>query len=191
MWLFFSLGAVVVMSLSNILDSFLSNNRFKSGLSLALFSAVMNIMFVPIVMWIDPPGIPALSLIPIFIIASLLDVLFLIPYYQAMQEEDASVVAALFSLTRVFTPIFAYLLLNERLTLTHYVGFGLITLGGMALSSDSLRKFKLNRAFWLMLASSAMISLDSGTQKPATWIGNPLVCCVFAASVAEFVYTRS
>ena len=156
-----ALGAVLVMSLSNGLDSFLSNSRFKNGLTLALFCAFLNIVFIPIVAIIDPPGVPPLSIVPIFLAASLLDVLFLIPYFKAMQVADTSVVTALFGLTRIFTPILAYWIVDERLTAAHYIGFILIAVGGIALTINPRNLFKLHKVFWLMLSCCLMVSLNS------------------------------
>jgi drug/metabolite transporter (DMT)-like permease len=161
MWIFFALGAVMVMSGSNILDSFLSTKRFSSGLSLALYSALFNIAFIPVVIAIGGVEVPPLSLIPIFLLASLLDILFLIPYYAAMRDTDASVVAALFALSRVFTPAFAYFILHEQLTPVHYLGFALIVASGVALSFRRGIKLHLNRALWLMALSSLLISFNS------------------------------
>lgn len=161
MWIFFALGAVVVMSGSSIMDSFLSTRRFSSGLTLTLYSAFFNIAFIPIVAAIGGVGVPPLELVPFMILASLFDILFLIPYYTAMRDTDASVVAALFGFSRVFTPLFAYITLDERLTPIHYVGFALIVSSGVLLSLGGGVKLRFNKALWLILLSSGMVSLNS------------------------------
>jgi len=161
MWIFFALGAVVVMSGSSILDSFLSTRKYSSGLILTLYSAFFNIVFIPVVVVIGGVDIPPLTLIPIMLLASLLDIAFLIPYYTAMRDTDASVVAALFAISRIFTPLFAYLFLHEQLAPIHYVGFALIVGSGIGLSFRRGMKLHLNRALWLMALSSLLISFNS------------------------------
>lgn len=161
MWLPYILGAVLVASGSQIVDSFLANRKFSSGLALALYSAVFNIVFIPVVMAIESPSLPPLGLIPVFLLASLLDVVYLIPYYRAMQLADASVVSALFLLTRIFVPMFAFVIVGEHLSAQHYIGFFLIMLAGMALSANFKSVFKFNKVFWLMALSSLLVSLDS------------------------------
>lgn len=165
MWILFVFGAVVIMSFSGLLDSFLSNNRFKSGTALALFSAVLNIIFIPVVWYIDPPGVPPLSLVPIFLLASFFDIAYLIPYYRAVKLADASVVAALFQFSRLFVPLFAFFVVGERMGMQDYVGFALIMVSGMALSFKSGMHFRFDKAFWLMIFASIMISANVALYK--------------------------
>lgn len=64
------------------------------------------------------------EVLPYAVAVSFISVFYLFPYYAALRETDTSVVAALFSLERVFVPLWAYLIVGEVVKPSQYVGFG-------------------------------------------------------------------
>lgn len=85
-----------------------------------------------------------------------LDIVYLYPYYTAMKVIDTSIVAALFSLGQITIPVMTYLWLDERLSLTQYIGFAIIIMSSIALSIKGTKIPKLNRAFYYMVGASLL-----------------------------------
>lgn len=125
-----------------------------------MFYAVgINLFFIPLIFLIQRPELLPLQLLPVIIAISLIDVLYLFPYYKALQHADTSVVISLFSLGKIFVPVLAFLLVGEVLALFQYLGFFLIVLSGTFLTLD-FRRFRFTKAFWYMSLCSFLIALE-------------------------------
>jgi drug/metabolite transporter (DMT)-like permease len=77
-----------------------------------------------------------------------------------MRHADTSVVASLFSLGKIFVPLFAFFFVGERLPGLQYLGFLILTVTSILITLD-FKKMRLNRAFMLMLVVSTILSLQS------------------------------
>jgi len=150
-------------------------------LTAVIYSIVVLVDKVVMEKWIKHPMIPLLSLSLVGMLASV--VVFLTKgfaklstfntvlavlsgalvvgggyfYYKAIQIEEASRVAPLFSLSPLLVLIFAAIFLGEVLTFARYVGIVLLVVGAVTVSTRSIR-LKLNKAFGYM-----MITLSTGT----------------------------
>ena len=123
------------------------------------YVSMMNFVFVPLVLFLGMPTIPAKESLWFYLILAAIDVAYLYPFYSAMKVIDTSIVAALFSLGQVIVPILSYLVLNDVLTLHQYIGFAIIIMASVALSMKSTKIPKLNRAFYYMVFASFLLSL--------------------------------
>ena len=144
----------------NILDNYFSNTVFPNLSVLLFFGTILNLLFLPIVLFLDPPHLLSLPTLGIVFIISLIDIVYLFPYYWSLRHTDTSIVVALASLGKISVPIFAFFVLGEQLTVWQYVGFVLIVLSASLLSFDA-RRFKLNGAFFLMLGVSVILSIQA------------------------------
>jgi len=143
-----------------ILDSYFSNRIFERITTLVLLSSVFNILVLPFVFWLSGyPNILSLELIGIVAAISLIEVFYQYPYYWAFRFADTSVVTSLFSFGKIVVPIFAYLIVRERLTTLQYIGYVGATICATLLVFD-WRKFRVNRTLWLMAGVSIMLSLQ-------------------------------
>ena len=150
----------VLHAWSNILDNYFSNTLFPNLAVLLFFGTLLNVVFLPLVLFFDPfVGVP-LSLLWILAIIAVVNVAYAFPYYWALRHADTSVVASLFSLGKIFVPLLAFLIVGEVLLLPQYIGFGLIILSSALLTLD-LRKLKINKAFFLMLLVSFVLSFQT------------------------------
>jgi len=116
-----------------------------------------------------PITLPPSNLVPILIIVGLLEFLYLFPYYKAYTHLDTSVVNALFSLARVMTPLLAFFMVNEILSVKQYLGFFIIVISSAVLSLEKGERFKLNAGFWLMVLAGGLIVFDHAAMKMATY----------------------
>ena len=151
-------------ALSCIVDAHFSNNIFKKVPSLVFYATISNIIIIPFLFLFGTPIIPPLEILAILFIISLIEVCYQIPYYHALRNIDTSIVVALFSLGKITIPVLAYFIVNEKLSLIQYCGFGIILLSTFLLNFD-IKKLKINIAFFLMLVVSLLLSLSSVLSK--------------------------
>ena len=151
-------------ALSCIVDAHFSNNIFKKVPSLVFYATISNIIIIPFLFLFGTPIIPPLEILAILFIISLIEVCYQIPYYHALRNIDTSIVVALFSLGKITIPVLAYFIVDEKLTLIQYCGFGIILLSTFLLNFD-IKKLKINIAFFLMLVVSLLLSLSSVLSK--------------------------
>ncbi|MFA6250488.1 MAG: EamA family transporter [Candidatus Shapirobacteria bacterium] len=89
--------------------------------------------------------------------------LAILPYYYALQKDEASICVPLFQLIPVFSYVLAYLVLGETLVIYQILG-GVFIVGGaigisLDLSDGKKIKFK-KEVFWLMMLSSVIFALN-------------------------------
>lgn len=150
----------VLHAWANIIDSHFTNKIFQRIEPLILLSEIFGLCILPIIFFIDPPHFVTTKLAIIIFVISLIEILYLYPYYYSLRHADTSVVAALFSLGKLFIPLFAFLLVHEKLFLHQYVGFLILVLSGIILSVN-FKKMSLNKAFFAMLGVSVLLALQS------------------------------
>ena len=160
LWILIALLNPLLHSWSNIIDNVLVNRIFKNPLNLVVFSAAMNIVFLPLLFLFQIPVLPTLNTLPIFILLGLLDIAYVYPYYKALQHDDTSVVSGLFSLGKVFVPLFAFIIVGEVLSINQYLGFILIILSS-SLMTLNFKKLKMGKSFIYMVAVSVILSMEA------------------------------
>ena len=131
-WLVFAFSAPVFWAISTHLDKYLVERYFKySNVAvLLLFTALTGLAFAPLV-WIFDPGVTALPLdsIALMTLSGLLYMAGLFFYLQALQMEEASVVAPFSQASPIFGFALAYIFLGETLTAKQMAGGALIIVG--------------------------------------------------------------
>ena len=164
-WILIAFISPILHGFANVLDNYLTNKLFKSVWTLTFYSTFFNILFLPLVLFVEIPGLPPASLLPFFFLVAVIEVLYLYPYYKALQSDDTSVVSSLFSLGRIFVPIFAFLFVGEVLKFTQYLGFLIIILGSATLTLNNLRTLHFNRSFFYMLVCSILLAIEAVVYK--------------------------
>lgn len=163
-------------AVSNIIDSHISNNLFKRIESVVFYSIITNVLVIPFLFLFGVPKLPSLSLLPLLLLIGAIEVLYMIPYYIAIRKMDTSIIAALFNLGKISIPLTAFFIVDERLGAIQYIGFAIIVSFSIVLSLENVKSFKLNKAFWLMLGSSLLASLNVVLYKKSLqqidWISN-------------------
>lgn len=162
MWILVALISPILYGAANIMDNYLANRVFRNIWTLLFFSSLCNLLFLPFVFLIDLPSAPTWSVVPYIFLVAIIDYLYIIPYYKSLQTEDTSIVSSLFSLGKIFVPVLAYFLLDEKLHPAQYLGFFIIIFCSAILTLHSRRKkLKLNKAFGYMIFSSLLFSLEA------------------------------
>lgn len=160
-WILIALITPVLHGLANILDNYLANRLFKNGWTLTFYSSFLNLVFVPLVFLFQVPSLPPTNLLPFFLLIALIEVFYLFPYYKALQNEDTSIITALFSLGRIFIPALAFLMVGEVLQPIQYIGFLIIVLASAALTFNSKTKLRFNSSLIYMIVCSVLLALEA------------------------------
>jgi uncharacterized membrane protein len=165
-WILFPIISAFLLGIVTFTDKYLIEKYLKGGAigSLVLFSSLVGLpiaflifIFHSEVMLIDP-GTAALLMLNGAIYTG-----YLIPYFYALEKDDASVVGPLFLLSSVFTLILGFLILGEVLSNNQIVGSLLIFLGALGLTTELSRKKKVRfkrEVFLLMALASFLIALN-------------------------------
>lgn len=146
---------------ANILDNYLSNTLFRNIWTLTFYSVFFNVLFLPLVFLIEIPHLPPIHLLPFFLLIALIEVLYLYPYAKALQHDDTSIVASLFSIGKIFVPVFAFLIVGEVLSVYQYLGFFIIVLSSALLTLNIKGVIRINKSFLFMLVCSVLLSIES------------------------------
>jgi drug/metabolite transporter (DMT)-like permease len=166
MWLLLTFLNSAIHAWSNVLDNYLTDKLFKRVTTLAFYSTLFSLIFLPIVWAIQTPSVPPIALWPVLLVIALTNVLYLFPYYEALRSDDTSVVASLFSLGKIFIPVLAFFIVGEALTVPQYLGFLLIIGSSVFLTlKNTGAHVKLSRSLFLMILSSFVVSLQAVAYK--------------------------
>jgi len=158
LWIVLALLGPIQHGLANIIDNHLTNNIFKKISTLVFYAVMINIIFLPIVFLIARPVFISFKIMSVLLLISLTDILYLYPYFKALQSDDTSTVGSLWSLGRIFVPLLAFIFVGEILTITKYLGFFIIIVSASLLTWEGRLKF--NRSILYMTISSFLISLQ-------------------------------
>ena len=136
-WLIYAFSGPVLWAASTHVDKYLVERYFKdsSVAVLLIFTALIGLVMLPFILYWQP-GVLTLGWKDATVIAfsGILYMGAMYFYLQALQANEASVVAPFFQAGPLFGYALAYLVLGETLTRTQLGGGGLIVAGGLLLS---------------------------------------------------------
>lgn len=136
-WLVFAFCGPVLWAISVHLDKYLVERYFKhsSVAVMLVFTALIGLLLLPIIGVYHPEALalPGRS-IGAMTLSGLLYMGAMLLYLQALQSEEASVVAPFFQTSPLFGYALAYLVLGETLTRPQLLGGALIIGGALLLS---------------------------------------------------------
>jgi uncharacterized membrane protein len=166
MWLLFAFSGPVLWAASTHIDKYLVDRYFRDASTavLMVFTSLIDLLALPVI-WYFVPGIFALApfSIVVMIASGALYLGAMLLYLQAIQSEEASVVAPLFQLSVLWSAGLAYLVLGETLTPLQMAGGGIILAGAVLLSLDPSLKFRAIRlrVVFVMLGCTFVLALSS------------------------------
>ncbi|MBO4520953.1 MAG: hypothetical protein J5787_07070 [Alphaproteobacteria bacterium] len=148
-------------SLSNIFDAYIIGNLFKKTSTAVFYANITNIIGPLALLFIGPIHLLPLSVLPYALLIGLINIGYLFPYYKALKTTDTSIVAALFSLERLFVPFWAYMIVGEIMKPVQYAGLGIIITASLVLNIENPKRVKINSGFWLMLSATVILSFET------------------------------
>jgi drug/metabolite transporter (DMT)-like permease len=165
-WLFFAFSGPVLWAISVHLDKYLVERFFKESnvAVLLVFTALVGVLLLPFI-WYYEPNVtsPSAGSIALIILAGIFYMTAMLLYLQALQSEEASVVAPFFQAGPLFGYVLAYFVLGETLSPRQMAGGALIIIGALIVSirfGQSMKMFKARLAL-LMLACGFIMALSS------------------------------
>ena len=136
-WVVFAFSGPVLWAISVHLDKYLVERFFKESnvAVMLLFTAFIGTLLLPFI-WLYEPSVtaPGARSIALIILSGLLYMGAMLLYLQALQTEDASVVAPYFQASPLFGFGLAYLVLGETLSARQLAGGAMIVLGALIVS---------------------------------------------------------
>jgi uncharacterized membrane protein len=164
-WLFFAFSGPVLWAISTHIDKYLVERYFqRSSIAVLLvFTALMGLLFLPVIRLLRPIAIPPVADLLAIGAAGILYMGAMFFYLQALRSEEASVIAVFFQATPVFAYGLGYLALGESPSLRQISGGLLIIAAVAALSYGPRRSAVLfkSRTSLLMLACAMCSAVSS------------------------------
>jgi len=164
-WLLFAFSGPILWAISTHLDKYLVERYFKhsSIAVLLVFTALAGLLLLPFI-WLYRPDVIDLDArsIALMTLSGLLYMGAMYFYLQALQSEEASVIAPFYQASPLFGYALGYLVLGETLTPMQLVG-GALIIGGTLLVSlgPAVRGKFRTRVAALMLVCAFSLALSS------------------------------
>lgn len=164
-WFLIALLPPALWSVTNHFDKYLLSRYFKGGGvgALMIFSSIIGVFLLPFIVLFHPEVLNFSTKNVFIALNGFLYVLAILPYFHALQKDEASICVPLFQLIPVFSFVLSYLFLGETLSQGQIIGGIFIVLGAIGisleLSSGKSITFK-KEVFWLMMLSSIIFSLN-------------------------------
>lgn len=160
-WVVFAFSGPVLWAISVHLDKYLVERFFKESnvAVMLLFTAFVGVVLLPFI-WLCEPSVaaPGLGSIALIVLAGVLYMVAMLLYLQALQTEEASVVAPYFQVGPLFGYGLAYLVLGETLAARQLAGGVLIIVGALSASvrfAYGARMFKTRLAVLMLTCGFA------------------------------------
>jgi drug/metabolite transporter (DMT)-like permease len=159
-WFFIALIGPFFYAMTNHIDKVLLEKYFKNGGvgTLLIFSSLLSAMALPFLLLIDRTvlDVGGMQILALMIVGTL-NVMVLLCYFRAIQEEEASVVVVFYQLVPAFGCILSYFVLGEVLTKLQLIAMATVILGTTIISFeiDSDNKFKLRKNTILLMIFAA------------------------------------
>jgi uncharacterized membrane protein len=168
-WIVFAFSGPVLWAISVHLDKYLVERFFKESnvAVMLLFTAFVGLLLLPFI-WLYEPSVtaPGARNIALIILSGLLYMGAMLLYLQALQTEEASVVAPYFQASPLFGFVLAYLVLGETLSWRQLVGGAIIISGALIVS----------------------VRFQYGARIFKTRLATLMLSCGFAAALASLIF---
>lgn len=164
-WFLIALIPPALWSATNHLDKYLIGKFFKGGGAgvLMVFSSLIGLFLLPFIAFLHPEVLVFSTKSILIAVNGFLYILAVLPYFYALDKDEASICVPLFQFVPVFSYVLAYFVLGETLSNNQLFGGLLIVVGAIGISLDLSdgKKVKFKReVFWLMTLSSLIFALN-------------------------------
>ena len=179
--------APMLHAVSNILDARVSNFMFKTNSATIFYLGITNLFVLPFLLLLggwDILYVP-IGVWPILFVVALFEILYQVPYFKSLKKIDTSVVGAMFSLGKILLPVFAFVIVGEKLCFWQYIGFFIIIAATLFLNLKRGVTLQINFAFYLMFIASLMITLSTIFSKKALFEMNWLSFCFYYTILSD------
>lgn len=158
-WIIFSILSALFLAIVSTVDKYVLTKWIKKPMVPVLILGVIGLIASIVICLIH--GFSLLSPTNILLAtASGISFIFMAYFYfHAAKIEEISRVVPLFYIAPLFVSILASIFLHEIFSLKKYLGVFFLLIGAVIISSKKSVKFRLGKAFWLMILSSFALSI--------------------------------
>jgi drug/metabolite transporter (DMT)-like permease len=160
LWVWLALAAPAISSVVAFIDKYVVEHKVSDHRGMPIYAAIVATLFGT-TMWLAT-GRPALSgYNTLLVLASgIFSIWGYSFYFKALSTNHTSFILALLQTTPIFTLVFAYVLLGERLSPPQLLGFALVLGAVIALAVERTgEKYEINSAFWFILIANVFFAL--------------------------------
>lgn len=162
-WVVLALAAPFFWAISNLFDKY-ALGKLSRSISDFIFFGTIGSALLAFVLLVVRGGVEVIpwDLLVLAMAGGFLLNYSYIFYAKALEKADASRVVPLFQTIPIFVLVIGYLFFSEGISVGQLAGFVVVFLGGVLLVIDksSLKKFRVDSGFWLMIVSSAITSVS-------------------------------
>ena len=161
LWVILSIIAASLWAITSLINKFVLSHEMRDPILATIIDGANVFVLFIVASFIFGKGI----LIPFhLIIVSLLAGFFYVSsayfYYSAVKKGEISRITSFLSISPIFVLIFAFLFLNERLTMLNYLGIILVVSGSFLISiKKDHSKYIFSAAFFVTIISALFIAL--------------------------------
>ena len=153
-WIYFTLVAVFLWSICNIIDKHVVAKYIKKPMTVMIFLSFFGLLSALVVSIFQNVTIPPFDLLILSLASGIAYFLFIFLYIKSLMIEEVSRVVSLYAITPIFVLILSTIFLNEIFTWEKYVGIFLIVVGSILISIKKDVKIKLSGALLLMVIAA-------------------------------------
>lgn len=165
-WFLIGLIPPSLWSITNHLDKYLISKYFKGGGvgALMVFSSLIGLLLLPVIL-IFNPNVFSISILNATLIAfnGFFYVLAVLPYFYALERDEASIAVPLFQMIPVISYVLAYFILGEILTPKQIIAGVLVVAGaiGITLEVNKGKIIRIKKAvLGFMFLSSLLFAIN-------------------------------
>lgn len=159
LWVFFTLLAQFLWSISNIVDKYLLSRYIKNPMVFLIFMCFFSLISAFIVSFFIQISIPSMNIMILSLLTGVIWVIVILFYFKSLLIEEVSRISPLFSISSIFVLILATIFLNEIFTMEKYVGIFLIVIGSILISLKKHVKFKISKALFFMVIATLFLAI--------------------------------
>ena len=160
-WFIYAIAAPFLNAIDSLGEKLLVDKHVTDAIVIVFNEGLLFFLFgLSILLWHHVIILPFIQTFAL-LVSGMLFIYYLIPYFKALSDEDASSVVPLFQFIPIIVLILSFLFLKEAITVKELVGFFIIFFGAFTLTSDRIDAtlFKPRKSFWYMLLSSFLYGL--------------------------------
>lgn len=165
-WIFYCIFAAFLFAIVNHVDKHLVSRYFK-GLNIGSLVIITSLVGLPVIGFIlfmhqDVLNISAFNAF-LLVISGVCITLSFLPYFLALEKDEASQVVPLFQMVPIISFIFSFIFLGEQLSLIQILGSFAVMIGSVLLSAEFFegKKIQFKRSvFGLMFLASFFYAVD-------------------------------
>jgi len=189
----FTLASTFAFALAHVIEAHISNQKLKKIPVMLFYISTANFMVASLLFLTGKASVPPIEVLIACFLWGCIDTFTLFFTYNAYKKTDTSIANALSALGKIPMAFLSYFFLGEVLCFSQYVGFGVIIVAAVVLSTNRITKFKLNPAFWLVLTGASIRASSIIVSKYAlniddSWINMTIYTNLFSSLAGFSLY---